>query len=357
MGKIGDFHIHITKKVDVSRKEKILNKVITILSAFLVCALICELFSSGSFFSFFGSLFMGSFSSAKQVIFMIEEFALLLGISMALLPAFKMRYWNLGAEGQIVLGGFGAAVVSKFIGPHVPSFVCVLLMIVFALLFASVWGLIPAFFKARFNTNETLFTLMLNYIAMGIVSFFIQVWDPAHGLMSGLTYGMFPLIFGQRYIISIIIVLVLFALMIVYIKKSKHGYELTVVGENKNTAKYVGINVPKVIIRTALISGAICGLMGLLIVGYANSCSANLAGGRGFTSVLIVWLGHFNPGEIALSSFLLSFLTKGASRAQTLLDLGSSFMNVCTGLFFLSILVGEFFLRYKIVITKKGEQK
>lgn len=348
-------HLHIVRRLKVSKKEKVIIKVSSILVAFLLCGLVCTLFASNSFFGFFEQVFTGSFTSTKQFVFLLEEIALLLGISLALLPAFKMHYWNLGAEGQIMIGGFGAGVISKFVGPYVSNGVCILLMFITAVVFGAIWGLIPAIFRARFKTNETLFTLMFNYIAAGILAFFIQKWDPAHGLMTGLTHGMFPLIFNQRYIITIIIVAVLTVSTFVYIKKSKHGYELSVVGENINTARYIGIDVKKVVLRTAILSGAICGLIGLLIVGYSGSVAPNLAEGRGFTAVLIVWLGHFNIGEIALSAFLVGFLTKGASRAQTLYSLGSSFPAVCMGVFFFVILVGEFFANYKIVMTKEVE--
>lgn len=348
---------HITKRLDLNKKQKIVIRCITLLSAFLLCGLICNIFSPGSFGGFFETLLTGPFTSTKQVVFLLEEFALLLGISLALLPAFKMRFWNLGAEGQVLLGGFAAGVISKFVGPHVPNGICIVLMILGAFIAGGLFSFIPAIFRARFGTNETLFTLMLNYIAIGIVSFFIQMWDPSHGLMNGLTHGMLPMIFNQRYIVTIISVIVIFVLIILYMTKSKHGYELSVVGENANTARYIGINDKKVIIRTAILSGAICGLIGFFIVGYSNSVSANLADGRGFTSVLIVWLGHFNPFEIALYSFLLAFLTKGASNAQTFYDLGSSFPAVCIGVFFLVILVGEFFLNYKIVRSKEAKME
>lgn len=350
-------HIHIIKRINVPVKNKIISKVTSIFIAFLLCGIISNLFSKGSFGGFYESTFIGSFKSTKQIVFLLEDFAILLGISLALLPAYKMRYWNLGAEGQILFGGFGAALISKFVGPHVSNGLCIFIMFIVAIALGALWGFIPALFKALFGTNETLFTLMFNYIAFGIIQFFIRKWDPSHGLLNNLTNGMFPLIFNQRYILNIIIVLVLLVIMIVYIKKSKHGYELSVVGENERTAKYIGIKVNKVVIRTAILSGAICGLIGLLLVGYSHSLSANLANGRGFTSVLIVWLGHFNFVEIILAAFLVAFLSKGATITQTNYDLGSSFPAVCTGIFFLVILVGEFFINYKVVISKKTKQE
>lgn len=348
--------LHISRRLNVPTWQKIAFKAGSILLAFLLCGLLCMVFSEDNAFGgFFESLFKGSFASSKQFVFFLEEFALLVGLSVALLPAYKMRFWNLGADGQALLGGFAAAVVSKFVGPHVPGFVCIILMIVAAIVFGGLWSLIPAIFRAKWGTNETLFTLMLNYIAYGVVTFFIRYWDPSHGLMEGLTHGMFPLIFGQRYIINIIVVAVLFVSMIIYISKSKHGYELSVVGENVRTAKYIGINDKKVILRTAILSGAICGIVGLLIVGYCNSVSPNLTEGRGFTAVLIVWLSHFNPGEIGVAALLVALLSKGSSRAQTFYNLGSSFPAVCTGVFFLTILAFEFFLNYKIVLSKDVE--
>ena len=192
------------------------------------------------------------------------------------------------------MGGLGAMIVLYFIAPHVPLFLDLFLELAFAIVFAVVWAVIPGIFKALFNTNETLFTLMMNYLAAGLIAYFVFVWVPSGSAVLGIINldthaGWLPQLFGQDYIINIITVVVVAVLVFVYLRFSKHGYELTVVGESQNTARYVGINVKKTIIRTMVLSGAICGLAGFLLVnGTGHTLNADLVAGRGFTGILVL---------------------------------------------------------------------
>jgi simple sugar transport system permease protein len=195
-----------------------------------------------------------------------------------------------------------------------PSWLLILVMLVASVAAGLIWAGIPGYFKAKFGTNETLFTLMMNYVAIQLVKFCIAVWVPNGSSVMGVLNrqtqcGWIPSLFGQKYLINILIVAALTVLMYIYLKYSKQGYEISVVGESEKTARYIGINVKKVILRTACISGAIGGLAGfLLCAGTGHTVSATLAGGNGFTAVLVSWLAKFNPFGMVLTSLLIVFL-------------------------------------------------
>ena len=240
------------------------------------------------------------------------------------------------------------------IGDRLPNALLILIMLVASILGGIIWGLIPAVFKAKWNTNESLFTLMMNYIAIQLVSFAIMVWVPSGSSVMGLVNastnaGWLPDLFGQKYLINILIVAFLTVAMFIYLRSSKHGYELAVVGESENTARYIGIDVKKVIIRTMILSGAICGLAGFLLVSGTNhTISKDLAGGNGFTAIMVSWLAKFNPIYMILTSFLLAFLERGANEIATVFGLDQAFSDILTGIILFFIIGSEFFINYQL---------
>lgn len=352
--------IHITKRIDAPLWFKAAVRAVSVLTALLVCALILNIFSPGNFGDFFSESFNALGGSKNKFLNTLYEFTLLLGISIAILPAFKMKFWNLGGEGQVLAGALVAALVSKFIGPSVNDFVCTLLMIIGAMLGGALWAFIPAFFKAKFDTNETLFTLMMNYVAMGFIVFFAFIVNPDHGNFSDLTHGTFNFTGDSTSLFTLIpfiIVILMTGFMYVYTNYTKHGYELTVVGETRNTAKYVGIDVPKVIIRTVILCGLLCGIIGYFTVAKQKSVSETILNGRGFTAVMIAWLGHMNVIEIIIMAFLVAFITRGSGQVATQLDLNTSFTKISIAVFLITILAFKFFLNYEIHINKNFFKK
>ena len=249
-------------------------------------------------------------------------------------------------------------------GDKLSSPLLMLVMIVTSVLAGAIWGFIPAFFKANWNTNETLFTLMMNYIAMQIVSFFTYMWSVPKGsgqigvINAKTQAGWIPALGGKAYLLNIIIVAVLTAVMYIYLKYSKHGYEISVVGESENTARYIGINVKKVIMRTVLLSGALCGIAGLLLVsGTDHTITRNTVAGRGFTAIMVSWLAKFNPVYMILTSFLIVFLQKGATEISTIFGLNDSFSEIITGIIIFFIIGSEFFVNYTIKFREKEANK
>ena len=294
---------------------------------------------------------------------LLQSIAMLLCVSLAVTPAFKMRFWNIGAEGQVLVGGLATAACMIMFGNKMPNWLLIIVMIVSSMLAGAVWALIPAIFKAKFNTNETLFTLMMNYVGIQLVSYFVILWENPKGsghigiINQSTQAGWLPTIGSQKYMLNIIIVLAITVFMYIYLKYSKHGYELAVVGESENTARYIGVNVNKVIIRTMLLSGALCGVAGLLLVGGTDhTIATTTAGGRGFTAIMVSWLAKFNPIYMIATSFLLAFFERGASEISTIFNLDRSFSDIISGIILFFIIGSEFFINYEIKFTKRQKE-
>ncbi len=353
--------IHIMKRADMPAWKMWLIRAVAVLIAFLVSGLVCLILTKGQHFGgFYSEMIKGAFHGTR-IYSLLQSWAMLLCVSLAVTPAFKMKFWNIGAEGQTLMGAFASAIVIWYLGGKVAGSLLIIIMLLVSLVFGAIWGVIPALLKAKWNTNETLFTLMMNYIATHLVLFTINQWAPDGSSKIGiLKYGSFSSILGQKYIINVVIVTVLTAIVFVYLRFSKHGYELDVVGESVNTAKYVGINVKKVIIRTMILSGAICGIAGFLLVGGSPTptLNADLVGGRGFTAILVSWLSQFNPIIMIFVTFLVVFMQRGSSQAASTFNIGDSeaFNGVIVGIFFLLVIASEFFVRYKVVIKLKKDK-
>ena len=333
------------------------------LFAVLFCAVIILILTGSNPIEVYRMMFSGSFGTSRKFWNMLQSLAMLLIVSVAVTPAFKMRFWNIGAEGHVLAGALGTAAVMIYCGGKLPAAVVYPLMVVTAVVCGMIWAVIPAIFKALYNTNETLFTLMMNYVATQLVAYLIVFWEKPKGSNVVGTinnpYGdgdWFPAVFGQKSFISIAVVLAITIAMFVYLKYSKHGYEISVVGESENTARYIGINVKKVILRTMLLSGAICGIAGLLLVAGTSSqtISTATAGGRGFTAIMVSWLAKFNPIEMILTSFILVFFERGAGEISS--ELSQSFASILTGIVLFCIIGSEFFINYKINFRKRHKE-
>ena len=305
----------------------------------------------------------GAFGTSRRVWMLLQNIAILLCISIALAPAFKMHFWNLGGDGQALMGALGASAAMILLGDRVPNWLLILIMVIVSIAAGAFWAVIPAIFKARWNTNETLFTLMMNYVAIQLVAFFVIVWEVPKGagkigiINQNSQAGWFPQIGGSKYLLNVIIVVILTIAMYVYMKYSKHGYELAVVGESEPTARYVGIKVRKVIIRTMVLSGALCGVAGLLLVGGTDhTLTTTIVNGRGFTGVMVAWLAKFNPVFMVLTSFLIVFLQRGAAEITTAYSLNQSFGDIITGIILFFIIGCEFFLNYHIHFRKARKE-
>ena len=354
---------HISKRDALPWYQRVLIRGGAILLALIVCALVTMLLTGENPISIYGTIFYGAFGTARKSWVTFQNLAVLLGISLAVTPAFKMRFWNIGAEGQVLIGCLATAACMICLGDKLPNGVLILVMLAAALAAGALWGFLPSFFKAKWNTNETLFTLMMNYIATQLAAFFIIIWEVPKGagkigiINQNSEAGWLPVIGGKQYLLTILVVAVMTILMYIYLTYSKHGYEIAVVGESQRTASYAGIKVERVIIRTMVLSGAVCGLMGLLLTaGTDHTLTTTIVGGRGFTAVMVSWLAKFNPIVMVFTSLLLVVLSRGASEISSVVSLNHSFADILTGIILFFIIGSEFFLTYKVSLrTSKKE--
>lgn len=345
---------HLVKRDDMKWWQAWLVRIAAIVIALLLVGVISMLLTKENFFTIYQTMFKGTFGklgSGSTVMLwkFLQKTAILLGLSLAVTPAFKMKFWNCGAEGQALMGGLASMICMIELGDKLPYPVLILVIIVTSILAGAVWGLIPAIFKAQYNTNETLFTLMMNYVATQIIKYYLYIEGGGSNKINPVAYGNLPTLGDNKYALNVIIVLVITILMYIYMNYSKHGYEISVVGESQNTARYIGINVKKVVIRTMIVSGALCGIVGMLLVSGTNhSIDPNTVGGQGFTAIMVSWLGQFNPFIMVIMSALVIFLNLGSAKVADTCGLNSSFADITVGIVILFVVGCEFFIRYSV---------
>ncbi len=337
-------------------------RLLAIVLALVVSALVTTVTTGLDPIKIYATILSGAFGTARRCWITAQNVAILLCISLAVTPAFKMRFWNIGAEGQVLAGGLAAAACMKCLAEVMPNAALICVMVIASIVAGAIWAGIPAIFKAKWGTNETLFTLMMNYVATQLVAFFVIVWEVPKGagqigiINQSTEAGWLPVV-GNKYLLSILVVAVLTLFVYIYLNYTKHGYEISVVGESERTARYVGIKVDRVIVRTMLLSGAICGVAGLLLVGGINhTVSTTIADGRGFTAVLVSWLAQFNPVIMIFTSLLIVLLDRGAGEIATQFMLNQSFSDIITGIILFFIIGCEFFISYKISFRKAAKE-
>ena len=383
MKKEKSFHeplFHIVKRDRIPFWKSALIRVLAVIASLLFCMLFSYVFAGVDPVKLITSFVEGNFGSSLRFWKMAKELAILLGVALALTPAFMMRFWNIGGEGQILVGALGSIACVVWFGGRLPEPLLLLVMLVVSLLAGAVWAVVPAVFKALWNANETLFTLMMNYIAIELVRYMLFIWEPRDNTMDMKSDGylnFFPKFdYGSEATVFIIVLLIA-ALMYVYLKYSKQGYEISVVGQSENTARYIGINVKKVVVRTMSLSGMLCGFVGFLIVSvFDHSINVNTAGGVGFTAIMVSWLASFNSLIMILTAFIVAFLNIGA--AQLVTDLSNTqvdtflnrsvgedaingispdFPSVIVGIILLFIVGCEFFIKYQIKFRNAKRRK
>ncbi|MCL1796682.1 MAG: ABC transporter permease, partial [Clostridia bacterium] len=260
---------------------------------------------------------------------------------------------NIGAEGQICVGAVAASYFALFHADW-PWWLLFPAMMASSFLCAGLWGAIPAVFKARFGANETLFTLMLNYIALCFLKYLQNgPWkDPAMRGFPKIAMisdaARLPQVFGVH--IGWIVAIVLVFIVYFYVRHTKPGFEITVVGESPRTARYLGMNVGTIMMRTMCLSGALCGIVGFLQVSGADyTLHEATAGGAGFTAITVAWLSGLHPVPMIVVSSMIAVVTKGAGKIQTTFKIPASAADVLTGVLLFFMLGSEFFIRYRLI--------
>ncbi len=349
--------------VRIAKRAELTNQKIVLLR---ICAVLLSIVAGGLFiliigqnpFVIYGTIVTGAFRSAMSIQATVKIMIPLLIASLGVTLAFKMKFWNIGAEGQIIAGAICASFFALFCS-NWPHWLLILVMMIAGIVGGGLWGLIPAFCKVKFDTNETLFTLMLNYIALHIISYLRDgPWkDP--GSQGFPKIARFDANASLDKVLGVqmgwIIALILVVVIALYLQYSKQGYEVSVVGESQDTARYAGMDVKKIVLRTMFLSGAVCGLGGMIqATGSDITLTTAVAGGVGFTAIIVAWLAQLNPYMILVVSFLFAVLEKGSSVVQSSYGLSVDSADVLQGIILFFILGCEFFVRYTFVVRKKG---
>ena len=363
--------IRISKRNSISFGKSALIRGIAILLSLIATAIVILAIVGLNPIDVYVSMAKGTFGDpfnlfGKRFQYFLRDMMILTCIAIGLAPAFKMRFWNVGAEGQMLVGAIGAMFFMRNFAGKMPDVLLFVCMIAAALLLGGIWGLIPGFFKAKWNTNETLFTLMMNYIAIRFTAYCVAKWENPFGsntvgivnsdTKTGWIGNLLSKGYNGDYLWTVLIVLVLCTAMWAYLRYSKQGYEIAVVGDSENTARYAGIRVNRVYMRTMAISGAVCGFAGFLAVSaVSHTISISTAGGRGFTAIIVAWLAKMNPFVMLLISALLTFLSKGAIQIATDFQLNEYASEIISGIVLFFILGSEFFINYKLKL--RGSHK
>ena len=355
--------IHISKRVSMPKWQGWLIRLAAVGIALLVNAALIYALTKLNPIRVYITMFQGAFGTQRRIWNTLADTAMLLCIGVGLAPAFKMKFWNIGAEGQILVGGLASAACMIYF-KSIPSGILLLIMFILSGLAGGIWGALPAVSKVKLNTNETLFTLMMNYIAIQLTSYFVALWENPKGsncvniINPDTNIGWFPAVFGRQYLLNVVIVMIMVVLMYLYLKRTKHGYEIAVVGASKSTARYAAIDVNKVTIRTVSLSGAICGIAGFIAVaGQSHTISTNTAGGKGFIAIIVAWLSKFNTFVMILVSLLLVFLDKGAREIASKFNINDHMSKMIMGIILFFILGSEFFINYKINSVKSEKKE
>lgn len=350
-------NLKIIKKDELEGKEAMAVRSAAIILSFVFTGIFMAIIGYNPILVF-TKMLTGALGTQMRLQETITKAIPLVITSLGILVAFKMKFWNIGGEGQIIMGAFGAAFVALKFGASMASFPLILLMAVASIACGGMWALIPAFFKVKFGTNETIFTLMLNYIAIKIVQFLqYGPWkDPnASGFPKVANFdpsAVLPTVFGIH--IGWIIALILVAAMYVFMKYTKKGYEIEVVGESPNTAKYAGMNVNAIVMMALTISGGLCGLVGMIQASaIEKTLSATLSGGLGYTAIITTWLSGLKPQYILLTSIAFAVLLQGGVYIQIAMQIPSAVADMIQGIILFFVLGSEFFIKYKFV---KGDK-
>ena len=351
--------IRLAKRAEMSKGRIYLIRISSIIIALILGCLPMVLTGTNPFAAY-SVIIQGSLSRPVYLKQTIRTAIPLLGCAIAIAPCFKMRFWNIGAEGQITMGAVFSTYFALFYADKIPHAPLLIIMFISGAIAGALWALIPAFFKAKWNTNETLFTLMMNYIAIGIVAWLQG--GPWEGRKGSQLIPMFsdnarlPMVLGVN--CGWIIALVLVVFLYIYMNKTKQGYEIAVIGDSVNTARYAGMNVGWIMMRTMLISGAISGIVGTIIVSGANfTLYKGVANGVGFTSITVAWLSQLNSFAMIAISMILAVLEKGANTLQTRMQVPASIADIITGILLFCMLSSEFFINYKLIFRHKDKKE
>lgn len=348
--------IKISKRMSASKGYMAIIRVTAVILALITTSVFLLIMKLNPLDVYFAML-KGAFGNVYKLQETIKIAIPLIILSLGIMIAFKMKFWNIGADGQMMVGAVFASYFALFHG-NWPSYILIPIMLIAGIIGGGLWALIAAFFKVRFGTNETLLTLMLNYIAQKWITYLqFSVWkDPKSmgfpKIANFTDNAVIPKLFGIH--IGWIIALLLVVIVYIFLRHTKKGYEITVIGDSPGTARYAGMNVNRIVLITLFLSGGICGLAGMIETsGVAQTLSVEITGGVGYTAIITAWLSNLSEPMLVVVAFLFAVLEQGAKYIQIVFKIPQAAAQVLQGMILFFVLGGEFFINYKLSIQKK----
>lgn len=352
--------LKITKRDNLTKKQEYLIRALAIVLALVCTGLILLAFGLNPIQVYY-AIVEGSLGTDLRIKQTLIKAIPLTITSLGILVAFKMKFWNIGGEGQIVMGAMAASYVALNYST-LPKPILLVLMAFAGMFMGGLWAFIPALFKRKFGTNETIFTLMMNYIGIKFVMYLqYGPWmDPnSNGFPRVAPFSenaIMPSFLGVHLGLVIAIVCVVFVYFLM--TYTKLGYEISVVGESYETARYAGMNINKIVIIAMLISGGLCGLVGMIQASAVEkTLVAGITGGYGFTAIITAWLARLNAPVTAIVCVLFAMLLQGGSYIQLAMNVPSSVAGIVQGTILFFVLGSEFFLQYKVSLAKSASVK
>lgn len=350
--------LRISRRGNTTKKYEFMCRAFGVLGALLVTSILI-IFMKHNPLEVFWSMIKGSMGSGTRIENTLLKAIPLVIVALGLSISFRMKFWNIGGEGQIMIGAISATYIALNFS-NLPSYILIPIMFLVSFLAGGLWGVIPAYFKVKYNANETLFTLMLNYIALGICNYLQYVaWkDPeSMGFPKIAQFdesAHLPEIFGIH--IGWIVACLLVVFLFYFINHTKKGYEINVVGGSQNTAKYAGMNVKKIILQAMLLSGGICGIAGMIqVAGVSHTLTVNTSSGYGFTAIIIAWLAKLKSYNIVVVAILFAAMLQGGLYIQAAFQIPAAVAGMLQGVILLFVLGSEFFIYYKISGKNEGK--
>lgn len=357
--------ISVTDRTGITPRTSILTVVFSLVAGLGVVSLIFLLSGVNPLYAIF-KIFSGSFGSFYGIKETITKAIPLMLIGGGLAVAFRAKFWNIGAESQLLMGAIFGTWVGLNWGSHLPYFLIIPLMFIAGFVGGGLWGAIPAILKIRFAINEVISTLMMNYICAEFLTFLIV--GPWKGktkfgfpytddLPDSAILGLLP--DSRIHYATLILALVSLVLLGMFIYRTRFGYEVRVVGENPDAAKYAGINFFKTTLMIMVISGGVAGLAGVgEVAGLHHHLSypASISSGYGFTAIIVAWLAKLNPYYVVLSSLFFAGIMVGGDAIQISLRLPAATVEVFNGTLLIFLVMGDYFLKNKVRLFWKPKR-
>jgi simple sugar transport system permease protein len=354
--------IHVTERIQITGKTSFGVLLGSLAAGLLTISFIFILSGVNPLYAIF-KIFTGSFGSWYGIKETITKAIPLILIGSGLTVAFRAKFWNIGAESQLLMGAIFGTWVGLNWGPHLPAPVIVPVMFIAGFIGGGMWAVIPAVLKTRFSINEVISTLMMNYICAEFMTFLIV------GPWKGKTKFGFPytddlpasailsILPGSRiHWMTLILAVICTLLLGVVIYRTRFGYEVRVIGENPNAAKYAGIDFFKTTLAVMVISGGLAGIAGIgEVAGIHHHLSYPdaISSGYGYTAIIVAWLAKLNPYYVFVSSLFFAGIMVGGDAIQISLRLPAATVDVFNGTLLMFLIMGEFFLKHRIRLQRR----